>query len=183
MSTLFQVEDIKKVSFNPTSPRPQVNDEIRYKAALRLATANPELNPDLTIEDIADAITQVSIDCCSDDGYYLAKELDDVQMWDIDADKVRILATYEQFIDYELKKVQWDWVETNNIKAPFPIGQNINFVKDKKEHKGTIYSICDSTYYPACYVVLETKEKPNDTEFSIVKFEDCWITKDTVLTF
>lgn len=168
-------KNINRVVFNP--PRPQINDEIKYTAALKLAKDNPELNEELSPEEIATIIVEIAADCCSRDGYYLAKELDDVYMWDIDAQSVEILDNYDHLVDAELKKAQKEWVKTNNIQPPFSIGTKVTFKWCYEEHVGVIEKISD--FDPASYLIKTDLKTESETITYVKKaFEDCWLAEN-----
>ena len=174
-SISFSAENVNRIVFNP--PRPQINDEIKYTAALKLAKDNPELNEELSPEEIATIIVEIAADCCSRDGYYLATELDDVYMWDIDAHSVEILDNYDHLVDAQLKKAQKEWVKTNNIQPPFSIGTKVTFKWCYEEHVGVIEKISD--FDPAFYLI-KTDLKTESKTITYVKkaFEDCWLAEN-----
>lgn len=174
-SISFSAENVNRIVFNP--PRPQINDEIKYTAALKLAKDNPELNEELSPEEIATIIVEIAVDCCSRDGYYLAKKLDDVYMWDIDAQSVEILDNYDHLVDAELKKAQKEWVKTNNIQPPFSIGTKVTFKWCYEKHVGVIEKISD--FDPAFYLI-KTDLKTESKTITYVKkaFEDCWLAEN-----
>lgn len=165
-------KNINRIVFNP--PRPQIDDEIKYIAALKLAKDNPELNEELPPEEIATIIVEIAADCCSIDGYYLAKELDDVYFWDIWTEKVIILNNYERLLKAELRQVQEKWVKTNNIQPQFSVGTTVKFKKGENEYVGVIEKI--SKVHPACY---EIKTNLDTNDFTIKEFEECWLAEES----
>lgn len=168
-------KNINRVVFNP--PRPQINDEIKYTAALKLAKDNPELNEELSPEEIATIIVEIAVDCCSLDGYYLAKKLDEEYMWDIYAQSVEILDNYDHLVNAELKKVQKEWVKTNNIQPPFSIGTKVTFKWCYEEHVGVIDKI--SEFDPAFYLIKTDLKTESKTITYVRKaFEDCWLAEN-----
>jgi hypothetical protein len=95
-----------------------------------------------------------------DDGYELAKKLEDNAYWNIDACMVEELDCIPCSIDSAYRKACKKWVEENNIQPPLPIGTKTQY--------GIITSICDHS--PGCYRIQEP-DKP-ETQKIIIKFED-----------
>ena len=111
-----------------------------------------------TADDIATYIINVNSGC--HDGFELAQEMcrDGCQ---IVPSMVEILDSLSYEVDDLVKAAEVEWVKSENIKPPFPVGTAIT--------EGIIAGIYDHS--PARYLVKEAGCK-NDHRHLIIKFED-----------
>ena len=132
--------------------RPDPSDACVLAAAVKVAA-----RVDGDADDIADSFE------LNDDGYELAKKLEDDHMWDITADMVSDLDEMGHHVETLYKKELAQWMIDDNIQPPFENGDKIK--------QGTIAGIYDHT--PACFLV-KANGCTNPNSHSIIKFEDAF---------
>lgn len=102
--------------------RPTITPEIKLAAARKMVEAiESDCDTDglpsseEMAEDIADVASRY------DDGYAIAKQLDDRKYWSIDMRIVEALDNYSFMLSAQLDKEIKKWVEENDIQPPFPL--------------------------------------------------------------
>lgn len=100
-------------------------------------------------DEVAREISQV-VDI-HQNGYDLARALDDKKGWLIDANIVQVLDRAPYARAYVIDEKQKAWVEKHKIKPDCRPGQRVNFDWMGKTVSGTILSIAESR--PATYVI------------------------------
>ena len=136
--------------FNP--PRPAINDEIVRKAAKTFTDEEFTCLPD-DIEQTDSINHLVKHYAEHKTGYELAKDLELMEGWEIDADTVSVLDDFDDYVWNELKVSEKEWVENNNIRPPFEIRTEVEYLFDKCWKTGVITGIYQ--HRPACYTIKE----------------------------
>lgn len=110
------------------------------------------------IESMAADIAKHARFC--DDGYELAKNLDDREGWEINAHLVEYLDSHSftlaNYRDAWLKQ----WLVDNKVEPPFPPGTRVKYCHGQKS--GTITGIYE--YRPACYLIKDDNDPDANTE-------------------
>lgn len=166
---------VNHVTYNP--PRPKITNDIKFRIALEIAEKYPELNNELSKNDIATAIVKVIDNKIKFDGYEIARKLDSFENWAISTETVNILEQFSNQLQDEQIRLQAEWAQTNNILPPFPVGTKVkfSFLFIYPPMEGTIIQISDE--YPACYKVNFRSEYLSNGEYVNVTvfYEDCWL--------
>ena len=74
-----------------------------------------------------DLLTTLTKDCCMDDGYELAKKLEDIAFCDINTLIVEQLDTISYYVDTAEKELNNKWIKDNNIKPLYSVGEEVVF--------------------------------------------------------
>lgn len=100
------------------------------------------------------------------DGYELAKSMDDDYNWSVDSNVVESLDSVSNMVYNELKKEVAKWVIDNNIQPQYKIGARVKF-KSRELKEGTITNIDkdQALYY------IHTDDQPITSSY-IVKYEN-----------
>lgn len=137
---------------NAVPARPTVTEDTITRAARKLAARHGW--DDQMAADIAACFDRF------DDGYALAKRLEDDYLWSIDAGLVNDLDMMSHMVEAENRRDGFAWEKENNILPPLPIGATIK--------EGVITGIFK--YGPATYEVQEPNKPP--TTRALIHFED-----------
>lgn len=147
---------------NNTPKRPSPSSECMAKAARIIADrivkwgAHSDVNAARLASDIAARFTM------GDNGYELAKELDDYHSYKPDLEMIEELDQMDHEVDSEYKKQIRQWVIDFNITPPFPDNTRVK--------QGLITGV--SSHSPACFEVLMNCDPEDSTRRLILKFED-----------
>lgn len=133
-------------------PRPAISEQNIREAAERVAKDMGQYDG---VDDLVDAYTPY------EDGYRLARRLEDDYYWDVDASMISDLDNMDSIVLRLNEEDQKRWAEEYKIQPPLPNGTEIE--------EGVIVSVC--SYSPASYRVKETG-CTRDGRFLIIKFED-----------
>lgn len=88
--------------FNP--PRPEIDDDIRQKAAERFIRKFPDIQEQYDESEIINQL--VSASRWADDGYRMAKELEFCFSWEIDFNTVEELDSFNSFVRTALEAAE-----------------------------------------------------------------------------
>lgn len=102
--------------------RPIITTEIKLAAARKMVEAiksDCDTRGFPSSEEMAEDIADVA--SIYDDGYAIARQLDDRKGWSIDTSIVEALEGFSFILDQELDKAIKSWIEENDIQPPFPI--------------------------------------------------------------
>lgn len=169
---------VNHVTYNPL--RPKITNDIKFRIALEIAEKYPELNNELSKNDIATAIVKVIDNKIKFDGYEIARKLDSFENWAISTKTVNILEQFSNQLQDEQIRLQTEWAQTNNILPPFPIGTKVKFILlfIYPAIEGTIIQISDE--YPASYKVQFRSDIINNGEDinMTIYYEDCWLSDE-----
>lgn len=128
-------------------PRPAFNEErmtqlvnIYLPEVLKWLNSNDE-------ESTREELTELFTNNSTDDGYELAKILEDDYYYDSDSELVSILDNVEYDKSNILNKALKEWVITDNILPTQEIGTVVKFKLRGKKTTGTIVDIYRATAY------------------------------------
>lgn len=154
--------------YNP--PRPTRTIEIKRKAAEEFVAQHRSCLPsDIDDEDLIDHLIKHAH--AHENGYEIAKTLDNWERWDIEAETVSALDSFDYYVTRQLRTVEAEWIAENNIQPPFPVGTEVEYLYGTWK-QGEITGIC--THTPGCYLIKEAGQ--NDEECNrmraVVKWEN-----------
>lgn len=105
-----------------------------------------------------------------EDGYDLAKSLENHCYWNCDFQMAETLDGYAHTAHEALRKAEKEWAEHNNIQPPLPIGQRV------KTAHGEIGTIDDIYKYGAAQFLVKLENDPDaeppKNARRIINFED-----------
>lgn len=157
---------MNQIQFDP--PRPECTAEIIRVAALEFSQANPGIQEEMGTDEIA---ADLAKHCYRfNDGYELARNLEEYEGWDIDTITVGLLDSFDSYLSKHIKFLEEKWQQDNDIKPPFAIGTIVQ-CRHGGTSTGEISGI--SRYSVAAYEIKIPGEPENSR--AIVKFEDCWL--------
>ena len=140
------------MSTSTTPPRPAVTPSMKLQAAKNIAARN---NWEAErADDIAEAFD------CHDDGYELAKKLDNDYGWDISAMDVDALDQMDSEVHTLHRAACIEWAKEHDIQPPHPVGT--------MTPRGEITGIYE--HDAAMYLIRRPGEQSSRRE--IVRFED-----------
>lgn len=145
-------------------------EEIKTAAATEVAQ---ELLKCGHLEDseLGQAIKDLCNMSCNDDGYEIAKELDDRYYWDCRMEMVDVLDGYGWAVRKRIEAAEKSWAEDNNITPPIPVGSRVTM--ERRGESGTITGVYE--YGAAKYLIAidgDKGAKEPTRRRSIVNFED-----------
>jgi len=149
-------------TFNPR--RPAMSKEI-VAAALTKYSEQFSVSPE--------ALDDIRFNYSTDDnGYTLAKKLEERCGWDIDSEMVVELEEVRSFVEDAHADAVLAWVAEHDIKASLKVGQRVRFKHGFELHEGTIDELATSKRDAACYLIVKDGDEnhPNKRR-SIVKYE------------
>jgi hypothetical protein len=102
------------------------------------------------------------------DGYQIARALEDRCGWDCDLPIAEGLDGFGGLLDEEIRKACVSWVKDNDVQPPFPVGTRVSARWGGDIITGTIGEIY--AYGPAQYCIKRDGEKASSR--AIANFED-----------
>lgn len=161
----YQYTNLVGTNGRKVPTRPVLTKDMISHAVISTLPNMFSINEDDNINELAKDVC----DCWSDnnDGYELAKELDNKHNWAVDPafveDMVSVISSAESLLILAIK----DWGKNYSPKPPFPVGSKLTIYKNGVGYiDGTITAI--SHNYPASYLVNAESIRGQ----RIVKFED-----------
>lgn len=116
------------------------------------------------------SLAELALDSDGEDGYELAKKLEDITSCHIDTLIVEELDVLSDYISDEKKSMLKRWVKENNILPMFAIGDNVSSKHGRKQIEGKIKDIFPLT---AQYLI-----DVGEDACPVVKYEDTKGVKD-----
>ena len=150
--------------FNP--PRPEIDDDIRQKAAERFIRKFPDIQEQYDESEIINQL--VSASRWADDGYRMAEELEICFSWEMDFNTVEELDSFNSFVRTTLEAAEKAWAEENRIQPPLATGTKVTYKRGWEQKTGEISGIYK--FWPACYTIQEDGAPSNMS--AVLKYED-----------
>lgn len=106
------------------------------------------------------------------DGYELAKVLEKWCSWDVSRDAMEALDEIDSIYSKLAEELEKEWVDTNAIQPPFPVGTMVEFTQHLTLSIGKITEVYSHGAAKYCIKPKgQDDEKENHRRF-IVRFED-----------
>ena len=155
------------------SERPKItNSEIRRAAAEKIVAQlieDSHLEADQCEESVCDIVRYAGV---NDDGYEIAKSLDDRAFWSCNFQIAETLDAYGSYLRDSLREAEKEWFAVAALEPPFPIGSRVKF--GGRDESGEITGIYE--YGAGKFLVAVDGDADANTSRQsrrIVNFEDC----------
>lgn len=157
--------ELKLECVQSTNKRPSKTKEMRRQAACVIAARMIKLglidDENESIEDIVEATQYAAFD----DGYKIAKRLEDRHHWDCDMALAEELDGFSGELEKIHEAAEKQWAAENPHEPAFPAGAVVMW----RGEPATVHGIYE--YRPQCYRIRRG-EMGSENSFYIVPFED-----------